>query len=69
VNDPTIVVTTTESAIDSIRMSDDPIAAFKKERDLGQVNIQGTNLLTSAKLVAVVSSASVLQFFYSILFG
>jgi hypothetical protein len=68
-NDPTIVITTTESAIDSIRMSDDPIAAFQKERDLGQVKVQGTNLLTSAKLEAVISSTSVLQFFYNILFG
>jgi len=68
-NDPTIVVTTTESAIESIRVSDDPIAAFQKQMDLGQVNIRGTNPLTSAKLVAVISSTSVLQFFYSILFG
>jgi hypothetical protein len=68
-NDPTIIVTTTESAIDRIRMSDDPIAAFQKERDLGQVNIQETNPLTGAKLEAVISSTIVLQFFYSILFG
>ena len=67
--DPTSVIITTESAIESIRVSEDPIAAFQTQRDLGQVNIQGTNPLTSAKLVAVISTTSVLQFFYSILFG
>ncbi len=68
-SDPTIIITTTESAIESIRVSEDPIAAFQKQMDLGQVNIKGTNPLTSAKLVAVISTTSVLKFFYSILFG
>jgi len=68
-SDPTIVITTTESAIDTIRSSNDPIADFQKERNLGQVDIQGNNLLTRATLEAVLSSTSVLQFFYNILFG
>ncbi len=67
--DPTITITTTESAIEAIRSSNDPIAAFQNERNLGQVDIQGTNLFTRAKLEAVLSSTSVLQFFYNILFG
>ncbi len=68
-SDPTIIITTTESAIETIRRSNDPIAAFQNERNLGQVDIQGTNLLTSAKLEAVLSSTSVIQFFYNLLFG
>jgi hypothetical protein len=68
-SDPTITITATESAIDTIRSSNDPIAAFQNERNLGQVDIQGTNLLTKAKLEAVLSSTSVLQFFYNMLFG
>ncbi len=69
VSDPTITITTTESAIEAIRSSSDPIASFQNERKLGQVDIQGTNLLTKAKLEAVLSSTVVIQFFYNVLFG
>jgi hypothetical protein len=68
-SDPSIVITTTESAINTIRSSDNPITAFQKERDLGQMNIEGKNLLTGAKLGAVLSSTSVLQFFGNVFFG
>lgn len=68
-SDPSIVITTTESAINTIRSSDNPITAFQKERDLGQMNIEGKNLLTGAKLGAVLSSTGVLQFFGNVFFG
>ena len=68
-NDPTIIITTTESAINNVRRSKDPIAAFQKQRDLGQINFEAKGLLTKAKLEAVLSSTSVLQFGYSLFFG
>ena len=67
--DPSIVITTTESAINNIRSSKNPIAAFQSEKDSGQMTIEGTNFLTSAKLGAVLSSSSVLQFFGNVFFG
>lgn len=69
VADPTIVITTNEGAIDRIRGSDDSIAAFQKERNEGQVKIEGTNWIASRKLDAVLSSTSVLNFFFSDLFA
>jgi hypothetical protein len=68
-NDPTIIITTTESAINNVRRSNDPIAAFQEQRDLGQINFEAKGLLTKAKLDAVLSSTSVLQFGYSLFFG
>ena len=68
-DDPTIVITTTESAINIVRRSNDPIAAFQEQRDLGQFNFEAKGLLTKAKLGAVLSSTSVLQFGYSLFFG
>lgn len=67
-SDPSIILTITEGAINNIRSSDNPITAFQKEKDFGQVKIEGTNLLTRAKLGAVLSN-SVLQFFSNIFFG
>ncbi|NMC09389.1 MAG: hypothetical protein GYA39_00195 [Methanothrix sp.] len=67
--DPSIVVVTTQSAISNVIHSTDPVAAFQKERNAGQVKIQGNNLLTKAKLEALLSSTSVLQFFAKVFFG
>ncbi len=69
VNDPTITVVTTESAINNIKNSDDPIAAFQKERDIGQVRIEGKSLTTRVKLDALLSSTSAIRYFYNIFFG
>lgn len=69
VNDPTITVVTTEDAIDNIRSSDNPISTFQTERERGQVVIKGNSLTTRVKLDAILSSTSVLQFFYNIFFG
>jgi hypothetical protein len=68
VNNPSITVVTTESAINNIKNSDDPIAAFQKERDAGQVRIEGKSLTTRVKLDALLSSTSVIRFFYNIFF-
>ncbi|NMB86696.1 MAG: hypothetical protein A4E44_01698 [Methanosaeta sp. PtaB.Bin018] len=67
--DPSIVVVTTQSAITNVIHSTNPIAAFQKERDAGQVRVQGNNLLTKAKLEALLSSTSVLQYFANVFFG
>ncbi len=68
-SDPTIIITTTESAINNIRGASDPVTAFQKESETGQVKIEGQNLVTRAKIGAVLSSSSVLGFFYNIFFG
>lgn len=67
--DPSIVITTTESAINNIGSSGNPITAFQNERDSGQMNVEAKNPLTGIKLGAVLSSPSVLQFFSSVFFG
>jgi len=69
VDDPTITVITTENAINNIKNSDDPIAAFQRERDIGQVRIEGKSLTTRVKLDALLSSTSVIRYFYNIFFG
>jgi hypothetical protein len=66
---PTIIVAVTEGAIERIKGSNDPVAAFQAEMSYGQVNIEGTNLVTKLKLSAVLSSLPVLKFFSSIFFG
>jgi hypothetical protein len=66
---PTIVITTTESAINDVRRAKDPIAAFQGLREEGQINFEAKNWITGVKLEAVLSSTSVLQFGYKTLFG
>ena len=67
-SDPSIILTTTENAVNTIRSSDNPIDTFQKQEDLGQVRIEGDNLHTKAKL-SVVFSSSVLQFFSNVFYG
>ncbi len=69
VDNPTITVVTTEAAINNIKSSDDPIAAFQEERNVGQVRIEGKSLTARVKLDALLSSTSVIRFFYNIFFG
>ncbi len=69
IDNPTITVVTTESAINNIKGSDDPIAAFQEERDAGQVRIEGKSLATRVKLDALLSSSGVIRYFYNIFFG
>jgi flagellin-like hook-associated protein FlgL len=69
IQNPTIIVSATEDAIERIKASADPVAAFQAEKGYGQVNIEGTTLVTKLKLSAVLSSLPVLKFFASIFFG
>ncbi len=68
-SDPSIVMSTSEDAVATIKGSDDPIAAFQNHLDLGQVKIEGENYIAKAKIAAVLSSGGVLQFFYNVFFG
>jgi hypothetical protein len=68
-NDPSITITSTESAINDTRLSKDPITTFQNERNQGQITFEAKGLLAKAKLEAVLSSTSVLQFGYSLFFG
>jgi hypothetical protein len=65
---PTIIVAATQSSIEKINSSKDPLAAFRKEMDRGNFSIDGQTFATKAKLRAVLASDSVLWFFYKILF-
>ena len=67
-SDSTIIVTTTQSAINEVVRSKDRIAAFKKLTDAGQIRFEAKSWLAEAKLMAALSSTSVLQFGYSLFF-
>jgi len=67
--DPSITIATNENTINNIRRSKDPIAAFQKERDQGQITFEASGVLTKVKLEAVLSSTSVLQFGHKLFFG
>ena len=69
ISDPTIIVTTTQSALNEVGKSEDRIAAFKKQTDAGQIRFEGKSWLADAKIKAVLSSTSFLQFGYSLFFG
>ena len=66
---PTVIVNTTQTTIDRINNAKDPMGMFKKERGSGNLVIIGQDLGTKLKLDAALSSNRVLWFFYSILFG
>lgn len=65
---PTIVVVTNQSTIEKINSSKDPLDTFRREKQAGNLSIDGQTLTTKAKLCAALSSDSLLWFFYSILF-
>ena len=69
ISDPTIIITTTQSALNEVGKSKDQIAAFKKQTDAGQICFEGKSWLADAKIKAVLSSTSFLQFGYSLFFG
>ena len=69
ISDPTIIITTTQSALNEVGKSKDQIAAFKKQTDAGQIRFEGKSWLADAKIKAVLSSTSFLQFGYSLFFG
>jgi len=69
ISDPTIIVTATQSALNEVGKSKDRIAAFKKQADAGQIRFEGKSWLANAKIKALLSSTSFLQFGYSLFFG
>ena len=68
-SDPSISINASEEAINNIRMSKEPIAAFKKEKDAGKITFEANDLVAKTKLAVVLSSTPVLQFGYDIFFG
>ncbi len=68
-SDSTIIITTTESAINEVVRSNDRIAAFQNLLDAGRISFEAKSWLTQAALNAALSSTSVLQFGYSLFFG
>jgi hypothetical protein len=68
-SDSTIIITTTESAINEVVRSNDRIAAFQNLLDAGRIRFEAKSWLTQAALNAALSSTSVLQFGYSLFFG
>ena len=69
ISDPTIIVTTTQSALNEVGKSKDRIAAFRELTDAGQIHFEGKSWLADANIKAVLSSTSFLQFGYSLFFG
>jgi hypothetical protein len=69
ISDPTIIVTTTQSALSEVGKSKDRIAAFRAQADAGQIRFEGKNWLADAKIKTVLSSTSFLQFGYGLFFG
>jgi len=67
IEDPTIVVNSTEDAITRVFKSDDPVAAFQEANDLGEISIEGTTWKAKAKVKAALSSTAVLRFLASLL--
>jgi hypothetical protein len=69
ISNPTIIVTTTQSALNEVVKSKDRIAAFRNQADAGQIRFEGKTWLANAKIKALLSSTSFLQFGYSLFFG
>ena len=69
ISDPTIVITTTQSALNEVIKSKDRIAAFKQQADSGQIRFEGKSWMANAKINALLSSTSFLQFGYSLFFS
>ena len=68
-DDATISFSASERDMNEVIASKDKIATFKNLVDEGRINIQAEGLWAQAKLKALLSSASVLQFGYDLFFG
>lgn len=68
-SDPSIIITTTESAIDDVVLSKDKISEFKKLTDEGRIEFEAKSWIAGAKINAALSSTSVLQFGYNLFFN
>lgn len=69
IEDPSITITTSESAIYDITSDPDPAEAFKRARDEGEVQITAASIFTRLKLDAILASISVLDFFIGLFSG
>ena len=68
-DDSTISFAASERDMNEVIASKDKIAKFKNLVDEGKIKIQAEGLWAQAKLKALLSSASVLQFGYDLFFG
>jgi hypothetical protein len=68
-NNSTIIVTTTQSAINQVVGSKDKISTFKNLTDQGKISFETNSWVSEIKLKAVLSSTSVLQFGYNLFFS
>ena len=68
-DDASISFAASERDMNEVIASKDKIATFKRLTDEGRINIQAEGLWAQAKLKALLSSASVLQFGYDLFFG
>ena len=68
-DDATISFAASERDMNEVIASKDKIATFKRLTDEGRINIHAQGLWAQAKLKALLSSASVLQFGYDLFFG
>ena len=68
-DDATISFAASEGAMNEVIASKDKIAKFKNLADEGKIEIRAEGFWAQAKLKAVLSSASVLQFGYDLFFG
>jgi hypothetical protein len=68
-DDATISFSASERDMNEVIASKDKIAAFKRLTDEGRISIKAEGLWAQAKLKALLSSASVLQFGYDLFFG
>jgi hypothetical protein len=68
-DDATITFSASERDMNEVIASKNKIATFKRLTDKGRINIRAEGLWAQAKLKALLSSASVLQFGYDLFFG
>ena len=68
-DDSTISFAASERDMNEVITSKDKISTFKNLIDEGRIEIQAEGFWAQAKLKAVLSSASVLQFGYDLFFG
>jgi hypothetical protein len=72
IDNPSITITTSESFIEKLKSSENPVAtldAERKKNEGSQIKIISNNPITSWKLGFVLASTPVLEFFYNIFFG
>ena len=69
IEDPTIKIQTREDVTQIISHASDPITAFQKAKEAGNITITENNVISNLKVNMALSSMDVLKFFYGVLFG